>query len=203
MVDVRIPLAILVAALLSWCPDVARAASPESPDRHYNGAFRQIDARGAYLPARSDSPAGWGFDVGFRHASVMMLADGRVSYSFTSLPGGTSGRNRRRHGAWAHGLVHPLFASLLGSKWFGYVVGSLAFEIGVGATLEHAEGSAARFGGAWSLGAAADLPLADPDRGRAPWLLLNYRHVRPFADRSPARHVLFAGIGWRMNGSFF
>lgn len=207
MLEVRLQrlLGTIVAATacLVLLPDPVEAASPEDPDRHYNGAFRQFDARGAWLPSTTSRPTGWGFDLGFRHASVMMLADARASYTFASLPGGSGTAGRQRHGAWVHGLVHPLFASLLGSKWFGYVVGSLAFEIGVGATLEASEAAPVRFGGAWSLGVGLDIPITDPDRGRAAWLLFNYRHVRPFARPRAARHALFAGIGWRMNGSLF
>lgn len=123
---------------------------------------------------------------------------------------GDSAGTPYRHGLWLHTAVHPLAPAILGSEWFHYLVGSPYFEIGAGGLVYPGtfpgDVTSPAFG--WSIGAGIDIPLADPDRGQAPWLHVLYRfrtdatNLKSAAGRSRT-NTLYLGASWRFNGLLF
>lgn len=183
--------------------------------RFYNGSFVEYSVRGALARPTSTAYDGFSIDTGLRQSFPMLIGDTRLSYRFDSLfDESTPTRNQvERHSLGLHLGVHPLYLFLIESDWWGYTLASLYLEIGGGVqygVLDTGSDIDDDFGFFGTVGAGVDIPLWDPDTGKAPWLNVLYRYGggRMQLQRKGGRalermHSVIAGIGWRYNGLLF
>lgn len=222
---------LLIATLgVSFIPGVRPAAAQSAPsnepavtaeengdedERRFSEEFTGAFIEPGIRASLSGGPrfTAWGLDAGLRHSFPFLLGDLRLSYSYDrfSTHDAAAGPDFNTHSGSLHLAIHPLYLALLWSDWWGYAIGSFYVEAGLGghANVFETAGTPADPGFHWSVGAGIDLPLADPDRGHAPWLHLLYRFRRrgvdtPGGERVPMKlHSGFVGLGWRFNGMLF
>lgn len=210
-------LSIFVAlSLLIALPSSSFAADDDGDEQRgyskfYNGAFTEYSVRGGPNFSGANTFDGWHFDAGLRQSIPMHIVDMRLSYQFDSLSAtGDNAAGIDAHGLSLHAKLHPAYLALLGSDWFSYVVASLYFDAGIGgqfASLDPSGGGDIEtdLGFVWSVGGGLDLPLWDPDAGESMWINLMYSYQRSDFDRPDAEidlplHMVFVGLGWRVNG---
>lgn len=185
-------------------PEVSHLEDAPAP---FNGAFGEWSARAA-VAVPSDG-MGWMGDIGFRTALPMYVGDSRLAYSYGRWS--VSDHTVGVHGTHATVGLHPFFLSLLSKGVISHFLASLHLELGAGAQWAClTETDDSRGGVTGSLGVGFDLPLTNPNDGRALWLNTVYRRNWSSIDfeldgqtHQLHTHQFFVGLGWRTNGTIW
>ena len=125
--------------------------------------------------------------VAARMTGLLHVSDAELAYQFSyATPRTASGDARLiRQGVLVTAGFHPLYLLALGNTRLPYVLSNLHVDIGASyqlSTLCTPAGSATRGDIAWHWGGGFEVPLGDPNIGRAYWIGFRYRQVRVNTD---------------------
>jgi len=192
---------------------LALLAAPASEPPRFTGATVGISAHGGptfLTDERLGGRAGFAAGFGGRFTSPLFLADLEVSYGAARVGTGAAviPFDVTRHGFSVTAGLHPFFIAILGNRRWHYIVS--AFHVDLGASLEVTSVSVGgdrrtRGDPAWHWGLGIDIPLTDPNGGRAVWLGVAFRQVRLKTDiaQSLATELggdsIFLSLGYRWN----